>query len=132
MLKGKYIFLIEDDPVNFSVIRTILIGKGAIVPLDHWGDITLKQMKLCPPLDLIIIDLMLPGNVTGYDVFEAIKKDPELKNIPTVVVSASDPDIEIPKAREKGFNGFISKPINRHKFPQQLLDIMNGENIWGE
>ena len=131
LLKGKHIFLIEDDPVNFAVLQTILKAQGAFVLHDHWGDTTLYNMVNYPyELDMIIIDLMLPGDVTGYDIFDAIKNEPKLKDIITVIVSASDPDIEIPQAQEKGFTSFISKPVNRGKLPQQLLNIMEGKSIW--
>ena len=82
-------------------------------------------------LDLIIIDLMLPGDISGYDVFDAIRETPDLANTPMIVVSAADPDVEIPRAKEKGFKSYISKPINRQNFPEQILNIINGEQIWG-
>lgn len=131
ILKDKHIFLLEDDPTNFAVMRTLLKAHGATAVLDHWGDTTLKNLLSYPfDVDLIVLDLMLPGSVTGYDVFDAIKQVDEFKNVPIVIVSAADPDIEIPKAKAKGFDGFINKPINRHKFAQQLLSIMNGRSIW--
>ncbi|WP_420641720.1 response regulator [Candidatus Leptofilum sp.] len=131
-LKGKNIFLLEDDPINYSVILTILRQHGAIITHDHWGDTTLSRLKNHPfPLDLILLDLMLPGQASGYDVYDAIREMPELDGVPVVAVSAADPDVEIPKAREKGFHGFISKPINRRHFPDQLIEILAGETYWG-
>lgn len=131
ILKDKHIFLLEDDPTNFAVMRTLLKAHGATAVLDHWGDTTLKNLLGYPfGIDLFILDLMLPGNVTGYDVFDAIKRVNQFCSVPVVIVSAADPDIEIPKAKAKGFNGFINKPINRHKFAEQLLDILNGRHVW--
>lgn len=133
VLKDKHIFLLEDDPTNFAVMRTLLRAHGATAVLDHWGDTTLKNLKNYPfDIDLIILDLMLPGNVTGYDIFDLIQADEAFQDIPVVIVSAADPDIEIPKAQVKGINGFISKPINRHKFPQQLLTIIDGGAVWND
>ena len=131
ILKDKHIFLLEDDPTNFAVMRMILRASGANAILDHWGDTTLTHLLGYPfDIDLFILDLMLPGNVTGYDVFDAIKTHDEFKDTPVVIVSAADSDIEIPKAKEKGINGFISKPINRHKFIDQIATIINGGSIW--
>lgn len=53
-----------------------------------------------------------------------------LRDIPVIAVSSLDADTEIPKAQEKGFSGFISKPINSVKFPEQLLACINGEKVW--
>ncbi|MCP5094327.1 MAG: response regulator [Chloroflexi bacterium] len=131
LLENKNIFLLEDDPVNFSVIQTILRKNGAATLLDYWGDTTLKKMMNYPfQLDLILLDIMLPGRATGYDVLDAIRMIPEFKDIPIVAITASDPDTEIPKARKRGFDGYISKPINRYRFPKQLVAILNGESIW--
>lgn len=131
-LQGKNIFLLEDDPINYSVILTILRQHGAILTHDYWGDTTLSRLKNHPfPLDLILLDLMLPGQATGYDVFDAIRALPELDNVPIVAVSAADPDVEMPRARAKGFSGYISKPINRRHFPEQLVQILAGETFWG-
>ncbi|MEZ4591174.1 MAG: response regulator [Chloroflexota bacterium] len=122
----------EDDPINYSVILTILRQHGAITTHDYWGDTTLSRLKNHPlPLDLILLDLMLPGQASGYDVFDAIRALPELDNVPIVAVSAADPDVEMPKAKAKGFSGYITKPINRRYFPEQLAQILEGETYWG-
>jgi len=130
ILSGKTIFMVEDNPGNAAIIRTILRQAGARVPYDHRGDITLTRMIQNLPLDMILMDLMLPG-ASGYDIFDAIRNQPKLKDIPIVAVSASDPDVEIPRAKKLGFSSFISKPIDRRTFPENLSSIMAGEKIWG-
>lgn len=131
LLQDKHIFVVEDDPMNLAVIRTILKRAGAVVPFDHWGDATLNRMLSYPfKIDAILVDIMLPNQVSGYDILEAIRTVPELSQAPIVAVTASDPDVEMNKARAKGFNGYISKPLDRLKFPQQIAAIINGEEIW--
>lgn len=131
LLEGKTIFLVEDDSVNLAIIRVLLKEHGANTPFDHWGDTTLSNMiNLTSKPDIILLDIMLPGKVTGFDIFDLIKAEPKLANIPIVAVTASDPDTTMPKAKAKGFNGYISKPINRHKFPKLLHKVLNGEEVW--
>ena len=131
LLKDKHLYLVEDDPTNFAIIRTILRAQGANTMLDHWGDTSLQNLLNYPfNIDLFILDLMLPGNVSGYDVYDALTKHEKFKDVPAVIVSAADPDSEIPKAKERGIHGFISKPINRHHFPNQILSLIKGEEIW--
>ena len=130
-LQGKHIFLLEDDPVNFSVISNILRKNGATVTLDHWGDTSLQKLESSyKNYDLILLDLMLSGSISGYDIFDSIRANSTFDNIPIVAVSASDPDVAIPKTREMGFTGYISKPINRLRFPEQLALVLNGESVW--
>ena len=133
LLKDRHIFVVEDDPMNLAVIRTILQRAGAIVPFDHWGDTTLDRLLTYPfKIDIILLDIMLPQQISGYDIFDAIRKTPKLSDIPIVAVTASDPDVEMNRARAKGFDGYISKPLDRFKFPHHIVAILEGKEIWGE
>jgi CheY-like chemotaxis protein len=131
VLNGKRIFYVEDDVKNRAIAQMILEQAGATVGFERWGrEDTLTKLRAFLPIDLILLDLMFPNNVTGYDIFDAIQRDLTLASIPIVAISASDPTIEIPRARQKGFKGFISKPINLKQFPLQIAGYMRGENLW--
>lgn len=133
LLDDKHIYLVEDDPTNLAVTRTILLKHGATVPILNWVDISLDQIaQYSSPIDLFILDIMFPGKLSGYDVFAALKATPKYQNVPAVIVSASDPDVEIPRAQQMGLSGFISKPINRYRFPHQIHSILNGDAVWDE
>lgn len=130
-LQGKRIFYVEDDARNREIVRLLLKQVGAVVEFDRWGfaEIAIPKIQAFQP-HLILLDLMLPGNVTGYEVFDALKDMPSLKNIPVVAVSASDSRTEIPKAKANGLRGFIPKPINMDVFSQHLANVLDGETIW--
>ena len=132
MLEGKRIFLLEDDVNNLAIIMSILKRNRALVLYDTWGTATVKKIRKHLPLDLILLDLMLPGGVSGYDVFQEIKQVNELVHIPVVAVTAADPSVEMPKARDLGFSGYISKPVRNRTFPVALVHIIEGEPVWGE
>lgn len=128
-LKGKRVFYIEDDNRNRAIVQMMLEQAGATVSFDSRGSNFLPKLCAFAP-DLILTDLRLPGKVTGYDVFDAIRECPELASIPVVALSASDPEVEIPKAKTKGLSGFISKPIDIRFFATQLASVLNGDVIW--
>jgi len=130
-LDGKRIFYIEDNVANRAITQTILELSGAHVAFERWGGPeVLTHLHAFMPIDIILLDLMFPRGVTGYDVFDLIRTDPEFSKIPIVAVSASDPSIEIPKTQAKGFAGFISKPISLRDFPQQVSSLLAGQQIW--
>ena len=79
--------------------------------------------------DLILLDLMLPNGVSGFDVFDQIKQVPELQAIPVIVISAADPDEAMPKARKKGLSGFIAKPISIY-IGKYIADVLKGKQVW--
>jgi two-component system cell cycle response regulator DivK len=130
VLEHKRIFIVEDDISNMAIYAVMLNNNGALVIQDFWNSNTISLIKQHIPIDIILLDLMLRHGVSGYDIFDEIKADPALGNIPVVAVSASDPEIEIPKAHGKGFVGFIGKPISLLNFPAQIASCINGEHIW--
>jgi CheY-like chemotaxis protein len=132
LLQGKRIFVVEDDPSNLAIITTILRRHGASVPFETWGTGTVDTLKMCLPVDLILLDLALPRGVSGYDVYDEIQTEPNLADIPVVVVTAADPSIEMPNARKKGLRGFISKPLSYNSFGKAIAAILEGEEVWGD
>lgn len=130
-LRNKRIFYVEDDVKNRAIIQMILEREGATVAFERWGrSETVEKIKEFMPVDLILLDLMLPRGVTGYDVYDHIREIKDLEKIPVVAVSASDPSVEIPRTRKKGFSGFISKPVSMHTFPEYIEQVLQGETIW--
>lgn len=130
VLEGKRIFIVEDDVSNMAIYAVTLDNNGATVIQDPWNANTIEIIKRTMPVDIILLDLMLRRGISGYDIFDAIKAEPTLTHIPVVAVSASDPEIEIPRAQSKGFAGFIGKPISLLKFPEQVAACLKGERIW--
>jgi CheY-like chemotaxis protein len=129
-LQGKRIFIVEDDAMNMAVFAVTLKRSGAAVIQDPWNADTIQQIIDSLPIHVIVLDLMLRRQVSGYDIYDQIRAQPELAGIPVVVVSANDPEIEIPKAQGKGLAGFIGKPINVQLFPDQIASLIEGEQVW--
>jgi CheY-like chemotaxis protein len=130
LLKGKRIFLTEDNLTNRSVIQLLLERDGAIFAFERWGTETTERLQKFAPVDIILLDLMLPNNITGLDLFDQIRAMPGFEHVPIAAVSAKDPSIAIPEVQAKGFDGFIAKPINRLRFAHQIASIIAGEKIW--
>jgi CheY-like chemotaxis protein len=129
-LEGKRIFIVEDDIMNLGVFNTCLSRSGAITLQDVFGYGIIEHILESLPIDLILLDIMLRQGISGYDVYDKIRKHPALMCIPVIAVTSLDPEIEIPKAQAKGFNGFISKPINIREFPQNLAKVLTGRAVW--
>lgn len=129
-LKGKRIFVIEDKEDNIYVIMSLLRKHGAHVEIDWWAKGEPRKLESAMPIDLIILDLMLPLGRTGFEVFDEIRSSPALEKVPVVAVSAMDASIALPKTQEQGFAGFISKPIGFVLFPQQIAALIAGEEVW--
>lgn len=129
-LREKRIFIIEDKPDNYAIMSILLEKEGAKVKYDRWGVDTLARLRIFSPIDLILLDLMFPNNLTGYDLFDRIRAEDTFAKVPIVAVSASDISTAIPKTRAKGFYSFIAKPIDFDLFPKQIAQILNQIPIW--
>src|SRR4051794_7873037 len=90
-VKGKRIFIIEDNVGNRVITQLLLEQAGAITAMDRWGVDVIKKLDAFEPVDLILLDLMLPNNVTGYQIFDEIRDYPRYHHVPIVAVSAADP-----------------------------------------
>jgi two-component system cell cycle response regulator DivK len=66
----------------------------------------------------------------GYEVLAQIKREAALKDVPVIAVTARDAGTEMPKAQAAGFDGFLGKPLNRNRFPDQIRRIMEGKGVW--
>lgn len=71
---------------------------------------------------LILLDLKMP-KVTGTEVLEKIKSDPDLKSIPVVILSSSREDPDIKKCYALGANSYIVKPVDSDNFFSAIKEI---------
>ena len=128
LLPGKNILMFEDNLENITVQKAFLEKEGANVRLFIGG--TIEELTDSLPIDVIVMDLMLPGGMSGFDFFELIKKNSKLSSIPVVAVSAMDASLAVSKSKSLGFAGFIAKPVDVEQFPEQIASIIAGKSVW--
>lgn len=130
LLKDKRIFIIEDNLENRIILRLVLHRHGAQVEFERWGHDVRPRLEAVQPIDIILLDLMFPNGVTGYDIFDRLRQIPSLAQVPIVAVSAADASVALPRCRAKGFNGFIAKPVDDELFPIQVANVIAGQPVW--
>jgi CheY-like chemotaxis protein len=130
LLDNKQIFIVEDNLQNRIIFQLALTRHGAQLHFEPWGSRALLQLQGLHQIDLIILDLMLANGVSGFDIFDQIRANPAFDSVPIVAVSAIDPSSAIPRTQQKGFSGFIGKPIDNELLPQQLAAVIDGEKVW--
>jgi two-component system cell cycle response regulator DivK len=130
LLDGKRIFFVEDDGKNVAIIFSILKNNGAEVKFAPWT-YAVSEMEKFMPIDIILLDMMLPGKDDGFSIFQKIQETPSLQGIPVAAVTALESASAMNKAREMGFKGYINKPIRVATFPQYVAEIIDGGEIWG-
>ena len=115
---------IEDEPEMIDLVRLILGRKGFEVIGADGGIEGLEKVRTEKP-DLVLLDLMMP-DMDGWEVYQQIKADPELRDIPVVVVTAKAQSIDkVLGLHIAKVDDYITKPFG----PQELLESV--EKILG-
>lgn len=86
---AKKILLVEDDKVLAQMYLDKLAKSGLDVVVAHTGGEALTRVKSLHP-DLILLDIMLPGGMNGFDVLRQLKFDQKLKPIPVIIMTNLD------------------------------------------
>ena len=81
----------------------------AVEPLADGRDVLVRAREFVP--NLIIMDIQLP-NISGLELIEALKGDPELRPIPILAVTAYAGKGDEERIREAGAEGYLAKPVS--------------------
>lgn len=121
--------VVEDDASGLAILSVMLRRIGVRTVMERFARDAVDRAKKMNKVDLIFLDLGLPDG-DGYEVLAQLKQDPALREVPTIAVTARDASTEMPKAQAAGFDGFLGKPLNRNRFPDQIRRILEGEEVW--
>ncbi|MFW6173433.1 MAG: response regulator [Elusimicrobiota bacterium] len=105
---NKKILIIDDNPSTVETLKMILETEGYETAGAYNGEVGVKKAISLHP-DLIMLDLMLP-DIDGYKVCEKIKNNPEIKDIPVVILTGKDKGDDFDRAMEKDADWYIVKP----------------------
>ena len=106
----KKILLIEDEKDMAAMTKKILVKHGYEVESAYNGEDGLAKARTIKP-DLIVLDVKMP-KLDGYKVCENLKEDPEFKNIPVIMLTARDSNIERTIGLAMGAEVYLSKPYD--------------------
>jgi two-component system response regulator VicR len=122
---AKRVVCVEDEPEMIDLVRLILGRKGFNVIGANGGIEGLETVRREKP-DLVLLDLMMP-DMDGWEVYQQMKADTELREIPVVVVTAKAQSIDkVLGLHIAKVDDYITKPFG----PQELLESV--EKIIGE
>ena len=124
------ILIVEDNLNNFILMTRLLAYLG--VKRCEWKASGWKVLEFAETLgdiDLILMDIFLP-EADGYQSLASLRAHPRFQDVPIVAVTADASVENLQRARSAGFDGFIGKPLDSDRFPQQVRRLLNGEEVW--
>ena len=118
--KSDYKILIVDDVVsNVLLLKILLTNEGFQVCTANNGRLCIEQARTESP-DLILLDVMMP-DLSGFDTAVILKKDPELKDIPIIFLTALNSPADLVKGFSVGASDFLSKPFNKEELLVRVM-----------
>ena len=127
--KDATVLVVEDNVSNFVLVARMLGYLGIHCEWKTSGYEVVEYADTLPRLDLILMDIRLPYE-DGYGALRKIRATDHLKSTPIVAVTAEASLEQLNKARHAGFDGFLGKPLDPDRFPDQIRRILNGDSIW--
>ena len=104
---GKKILLVEDEEIMIGLLQKKLTQEGYEILVARDGEQGLEAIKKNKP-DLILLDIIMP-KMGGFEVMEEMSKDPEIKDIPVIVISNSGQPVELDRAQRLGALDWLIK-----------------------
>lgn len=112
--------LIVDDIGQLRKLLRLTLGYGIyqMYETDNGKDALELARSIMP--SVIVLDVMLPGGMNGFQVCEAIKNDERLKSIFIVLLTAHSQETDRDEARRVGADAYITKPFS----PAHLIEVI--------
>ncbi len=127
--KDATVLVVEDNVSNFVLIARMLGYLGIHCEWKTSGYEVVEYADTLPRLDLILMDIRLPYE-DGYGAQKKIRAAERFRAVPIVAVTAEASPEQMNKAKESGFDGFLGKPLDPDRFPDQIRRILSGEQVW--
>jgi len=127
----RRVHYVEDNATNVEVMRGVLLQRPQIqLDVSTAGLDGLESIRRERP-DLILLDMHLP-DISGLELLRHLKADPDLAEIPVIVVSADATAARVAEALSLGALHYVTKPVDVSRFLDLLDDVLEGlETRWG-
>lgn len=119
---GHLILIVEDNEKNMKLTRDVLQFHGFATVEATTGEDGVTLARERGPA-LILMDIQLPG-IDGVTALQRIRQDAVTSRIPVVALTASVMKEDRERFDKAGFDGFITKPIDVKRFPDQIREVL--------
>ena len=123
------VLIVEDNVSNFVLMARMLGFMGIQCEWKTSGFEVVEYADTLGQVDLILMDIRLPYE-DGYEALRKLRADKGLRKIPVVAVTAYASDEQMARARQAGFDGFIGKPLDPDRFPDQIRRALDHQQVW--
>ncbi len=116
------ILIVDDFATMRRIIKNLLRDLGFNNTYEADDGLTAIPMLNTGNYDFLVTDWNMPG-MTGFDLLKHVRADPDLKNLPILMVTAESKREQIVAAAQAGVNGYIVKPFTAAVLKEKIEKI---------
>lgn len=117
------ILVVDDEPNIVLSLEFLMKREGYRVRTASNGEEAMQAIKESKP-DLILLDVMMP-RMDGYEVCEAVRKDPGLTSVRIVMLTAKGREVEREKGLALGADDYVTKPFATRDLVEKVREFMS-------
>jgi DNA-binding response OmpR family regulator len=106
----KRILAVDDDPTALDAVRQILGAQGYQVATAPDGEAAVALLQT-QTFDLALLDVGLPGLISGYDLCRGIRQDAKHQQIPVIFLTGHGMVVDEKQGEEAGSDLYLVKPV---------------------
>jgi len=116
------ILIVDDEPNNVDFLEQALEDSGYQLINATNGQEALNKIQSEQP-DLILLDLNMPI-MDGFTVLAKVKEDPNLRDIPVIIISSEQESKSVVKGIKQGAEDYLTKPVNAGLLVKKVKDFL--------
>jgi CheY-like chemotaxis protein len=121
-LRGRTVLVVDDDARNIFALTTVLENHEMEVLSATNGRQAIELVEKTPDLSAVLMDIMMP-EMDGYETIREIRKNPSLRTLPILALTAKAMQGDREKCLEAGASDYIAKPVDT----EQLMSLLR---VW--
>ena len=118
----KRVLIADDDKDLCACLEHALVEKYEVIKVYDGVSGLAMAMKYLP--DLVLLDITMP-KMSGYQMMDMMKRNPQLKDVPVIFVTAKTSPQDTAFAMKKGAVGYITKPFDIEKLIEMIDKTLN-------
>lgn len=116
------VLIVEDTMTDLAIMKGCFQQSGWSVLTANSGDEASKKLSSQVP-DLIVLDVILPDR-SGFEICRDLKKDPNTKQIPVIICSTKNTDVDKMWGNMLGADAYLSKPVQADDLQQTIKRLV--------
>lgn len=123
-MRVRTLLYVEDNPANLMLVENLIARRSDMRLLSAGGAKLGIALARSHTPEAILMDINLPGGISGIKALKMLQDDPLTKHIPVIAISANAMPNDIKKGLEAGFFRYLAKPIKVDEFFEALDETL--------